>query len=200
MDGVLIDAKDWHYEALNEALLIFGKKISRYDHLTVFDGKPTKEKLILLSNQGEIPFLLHGIINKMKQKYTIRKIFNSCKPNYTHQYALAKLKKRGYKMAVCSNSISESVKFMLTNSGIIQFFDFYISNEDVKESKPNPEMYLAAMKKFGAKPQECLILEDNENGIEAAKKSKANLLIIDDVDDVNIENISRKINELENKL
>ena len=47
MDGVLIDAKDWHYEALNKALGLFGMEISRYDHLHSFDGLPTKEKLSL---------------------------------------------------------------------------------------------------------------------------------------------------------
>lgn len=45
MDGVLIDAKDWHYEALNDALRLFGVEISRYDHLHTFDGLPTKVKL-----------------------------------------------------------------------------------------------------------------------------------------------------------
>ncbi|STK74080.1 2-deoxyglucose-6-phosphatase [Escherichia coli] len=43
MDGVLIDAKEWHYEALNKALDLFGMKISRFDHLTTFDGLPTKK-------------------------------------------------------------------------------------------------------------------------------------------------------------
>lgn len=45
MDGVLIDAKDWHYEALNKALGLFGLGISRYDHLHTFDGLPTNVKL-----------------------------------------------------------------------------------------------------------------------------------------------------------
>ena len=45
MDGVLIDAKEWHYEAFNKAINLFGLQISRYDHLRTFDGLPTKEKL-----------------------------------------------------------------------------------------------------------------------------------------------------------
>ena len=51
MDGVLIDAKEWHYEALNNALQLFGYKISREDHLATFDGLPTREKLRLLTEQ-----------------------------------------------------------------------------------------------------------------------------------------------------
>ena len=55
MDGVLIDAKDWHYEALNKALKLFGIEINRYDHLTTFDGLPTKVKLDLLSKRFYLP-------------------------------------------------------------------------------------------------------------------------------------------------
>ncbi|WP_185022353.1 HAD hydrolase-like protein, partial [Pseudomonas fluorescens] len=49
MDGVLIEAKDWHYDALNKALNLFGYNISRHDHLTSYDGLPTAHKLEMLS-------------------------------------------------------------------------------------------------------------------------------------------------------
>ena len=68
MDGVLIDAKDWHYEALNKALGLFGMEISRYDHLHSFDGLPTKEKLRMLSEEFYLPESLHSFINQMKQQ------------------------------------------------------------------------------------------------------------------------------------
>lgn len=74
MDGVLIDAKDWHYEALNRALRLFGCEISRYDHLATFDGLPTKEKLNLLSKERHLPEKLHSFINEMKQRYTWRSL------------------------------------------------------------------------------------------------------------------------------
>ena len=51
MDGVLIDAKEWHYEALNNALKLFGYKISRHDHLVTFDGLPTRAKLQMMTEQ-----------------------------------------------------------------------------------------------------------------------------------------------------
>lgn len=68
MDGVLIDAKEWHYEALNEALRLFGVEISRYDHLHTFDGLPTKVKLEMLGEQNFLPQELHSFINNVKQK------------------------------------------------------------------------------------------------------------------------------------
>jgi len=198
MDGVLIDAKDWHYEALNEALKLFGCEISLYDHLVTFDGLPTRDKLNMLSNLGKLPKDLHPIINKMKQKHTMKMILNKCKPFFSHQYALSKLHNEGYRMSVCSNSIRKSVEVMIQQAGIEKYFEFYVSNEDVKKGKPDPEMYIKAMDKMNLKPNECLILEDNENGILAAKSSGAHLLKIGEITDVNYLNIKNKIKEIEN--
>ena len=197
MDGVLIEAKDWHYEALNDALRIFGCEISLYDHLVTFDGLPTKHKLNMLSSLGKLPKDLHPIINIMKQKHTMRMILNKCKPLFNHQYAISKLHSEGYKMAVCSNSIRKSVEVMIEQAGLNQYFDFYVSNEDVEKGKPDPEMYNLAMNKMNLKPEECLILEDNENGIKAAVESGGNLLKIGEVTDVTYLVIKNRILELE---
>ena len=101
MDGVLIDAKDWHFEALNKALRLFGHEISRYDHLHSFDGLPTRNKLRMLSEEAYLPESLHGFINDMKQQYTREIIEMKCKPVFQHEYALSKLRNQGYKIAVC---------------------------------------------------------------------------------------------------
>lgn len=197
MDGVLIEAKDWHYEALNEALKLFGSEISLYDHLVTFDGLPTKDKLNMLTSVGKLPKELHPIINKMKQKHTMRMILNKCKPLFSHQYALSKLHSEGYKMAVCSNSIRKSVEVMIQQAGLDKYFEFYVSNEDVSKGKPNPEMYIKAMDKMNLKPEECLILEDNENGIKAAIASGGHLLKIGEITDVTYLNITNRIQEIE---
>jgi beta-phosphoglucomutase-like phosphatase (HAD superfamily) len=55
MDGVLIDAREWHYEALNRALGHFGYTISRFDHLVTYDGLPTRHKLEMLSRERGFP-------------------------------------------------------------------------------------------------------------------------------------------------
>ena len=109
MDGVLIDAKDWHYESLNKALEIFGQEISRYDHLVTFDGLPTKKKLEMLSLEVGFPKGLHSFVNELKQQFTMDIVYSKCKPVFQHQYALSKLKSMGFKLAVCSNSIRNSI-------------------------------------------------------------------------------------------
>lgn len=193
MDGVLIEAKDWHYEALNKALQLFGMEISRYDHLITYDGLPTKKKLEMLSMERGLPKGLHTFINDMKQQYTMEIVHAKCKPRFYHEYALSKLQNEGFKMAVCSNSIRNTIDVMMKKASLARYFDFYISNEDVVHGKPDPEMYIKAIAQLGLLPQECMIVEDNENGIKAAYASGANVMKVESVEDVNYNNIQQHL-------
>ncbi|AJC91882.1 HAD-superfamily hydrolase, subfamily IA, putative beta-phosphoglucomutase [Campylobacter subantarcticus LMG 24377] len=197
MDGVLIEAKDWHYEALNKALKLFGMEISRIEHLTTFDGLPTKDKLKMLSLEKGLPVGLHGFINELKQQYTMDLVHSLCKPRFHHEYALSKLKESGYKMAVCSNSIRNTIEIMMQKASLDVYLDFYISNEDVKKGKPDPEMYNKAIERMNLHPKECMIVEDNENGIKAAKASGANVMIVGEIIEVNYENILKHIDNFQ---
>ena len=197
MDGVLIDAKEWHYEALNRALALFGMPISRFDHITSFDGLPTSKKLEFLSLERRLPTELHQFINDLKQKYTMEIVHTRCKPFFAHEYALARLQVLGYKMAVCSNSVRNSVITMMDYAGLTEYIDLMISNQDVSSGKPDPEMYLKAMVHFNLQPEECLIIEDNDNGIKAAKASGGHLQVVRHVAEVNLENILNRIEEIE---
>lgn len=196
MDGVLIDARDWHYEALNKALRLFGLEISRFDHLHSFDGLPTKEKLRMLEEDNYFPEELHSFVNQLKQKYTMEYIQMKCIPTFSHEYALARLKHEGYTIAVCSNSIRSSIEMMMEKAALKKYIDLIISNEDVKNAKPDPEIYLNAYERLSLKPEQCVILEDNKNGIKAAKDSGGNVLEIGDISDVNYWNIANFIKNL----
>lgn len=195
MDGVLIDARDWHYEALNRALRLFGLEISRYDHLTTFDGLPTRRKLELLSLQYHLPAALHDFINEMKQKYTLEIVEARCRPRFNHQFALARLQASGYRMAVASNSVRRSIEIMLERADLSRYFEFFLSNEDVARSKPDPEMYDQAITRLGVRPSETLIVEDNQHGIRAAMASGAHVLAVQDVTDVTWRRIAGRIAE-----
>lgn len=197
MDGVLIEAKDWHYEALNRALDLFGYKISRYDHLVTFDGLPTRKKLEMLSIEKGLPKGLHEFINHMKQIYTMEYVYLKCKPRFNHQYALSKLKAEGYGLALASNSVRVTIDMMMEKADLAKYLDFSLSNQDVTRPKPDPEIYATAIKRFALQPEECLILEDNPNGIKAALGSGAHLLKVETVQDVTWQNIKKRIGEIE---
>lgn len=196
MDGVLIDAKEWHYEALNRALNLFGMEISRYDHLVSYDGLPTRKKLEMLSMERGLPETLHDFINEMKQLYTMEIVYSRCKPAFSQKYALAKFKAEGYRLVVCSNSIRQSIEMMLAKADLLRYLDFYLSNEDVENPKPYPEIYIKAMQRLGLTPEQCLVVEDNPNGIKAARDSGAHVMCVKSVNEVNCGNIIRKLREL----
>jgi HAD superfamily hydrolase (TIGR01509 family) len=193
LDGVLVDATEWHYEALNRALGLFGFHIARYEHLTTYNGLPTRKKLEMLSVEKGFPRGLHTLTNKIKQKYTREEILRSCTPVFEKEFMVRQLKRDGLKLAVCSNSIRESVELMLRGSGILDEFDCVLSNEDVSAPKPDPEMYITACQRLGIKPAEAVIVEDAPHGIEAARKSGAQLCRVNGFNEVDYARIKRAL-------
>ena len=99
LDGVLVDATEWHYNALNRALGLFGFTISRHEHLTTYNGLPTRKKLELLSVDKNFPHRLHSLTSKIKQKYTREEILVNCTPVFEKEFMINKLKREGYKLA-----------------------------------------------------------------------------------------------------
>jgi beta-phosphoglucomutase-like phosphatase (HAD superfamily) len=197
MDGVLIDAREWHFEALNKALQMFGMQIPHEQHLTTFDGLPTSKKLELLTESQGLPRGLHGLINKLKQAFTADFIQLKCRPTFAHEYALSKLAREGYQLAVASNSIRKTIEMMMDKANLQQFLEFTLSNEDVTLAKPNPEIYLLAIRKLGLLPDEVLVVEDNENGIRAAEASGAHVLVVESPSAVTYRSLKEKINEID---
>jgi HAD superfamily hydrolase (TIGR01509 family) len=140
----------------------------------------------------------HEKIDQKKQELTFKIIEQKCLPYQPHIDTLEKLSKEGYKLAVCSNSIRKTVEMMLTKAQLIKYFDFYLSNQDVENPKPNPEIYNLAINKMGLEKKEVLICEDNVRGIESALKSGAFVLEVGTIADVIYKNIKDAIEKSEN--
>jgi len=187
MDGVLIDAREWHYEALNEVLRIFGYEITRSMHEDRFDGLSTSKKLEMLTKEVGLPRHIHGMINRIKQDRTLRIAASNCFPNIAHQVLISKLKKQGFKVGVVTNSIRQTTEFMLTYAGLFELLDVVITNQDVDKPKPNPDGYQLAMQKLDVLPSETLIVEDSPYGIDAGKASGAKVVQVNSVSDVSID-------------
>ena len=196
MDGVLIDARDWHYDALNEALRIFGVEISRSDHLSRFNGLSTRKKLNMLTAEGLIPYELHEAIQSIKQDRTLRIAAQMCFPIVSHQVLITRLKALGIKVGLVTNSIRKSSEFMLEYAGLLKFMDVVVTNEDVVEGKPNPAGYLLAMERLGVLPSETIVIEDGEYGILAAEAAGATVIKVNDPFEVSLELLLPVIKEL----
>jgi len=195
LDGVLVEAKNIHYDAFNDAL---GKEysISWNEHLSTYDGLKTNQKLNMLSEQKGLPTELHKDIWIQKQKLTLQKL-KQLEPSDVLIELMDSLVERGYKIAVCSNSIRKTVLTVLSKLGIMEFMDYIVSNEDVENSKPHPEMYWNAISKMKCLPEETLIVEDSPYGLLAAARSKSHILRVKNTEQTNLKNINNKLKQIE---
>ena len=194
LDGVLVDARELHYEALNKALSSIDEKyvIQRDEHLSTYDGLTTTKKLSMLSKYKGLSKDLHGTIHKMKQDMTL-KIIDGFSIDERIQSILRSLKSDGYKIACATNSIRETAKLQLIRRGFFEYIDFMYSNQDVKNPKPNSEIYLKCMIKAEVNPNETVIVEDSHIGRKGALSSGAYLCAVEDCHDVSYEKVKRTI-------
>ena len=199
LDGVLVDARELHYEALNKALLSVDKKytINRDEHLSTYDGLTTTKKLKMLSKNKSLSEELHNTIHSMKQDMTL-KIIDGFSIDDRIQSILRSLKSDGYVIACATNSIRKTAKLQLIRKGFFEYIDFLYTNQDVKNPKPNSEIYLRCMIKAEVNPNETVIVEDSHIGRKGALSSGAYLCGVEDSLDVSYEKI-KKVIELANK-
>ena len=193
LDGVLVEAKNIHFNALNKALGEYA--ISWNEHLSTYDGLKTYQKLDMLSKEKGLSTNNHQQIWELKQQYTLQ-MLSELTPSTELQSVMSALIKDGYKLAVASNSIRRTVVTVLAKLGIIEYMDLIISNEDVINSKPHPEMYWTTMSKIKCLPEETLIVEDSPYGLLAAARSKSYILRVKNPQEVTYKNISNKLKEI----
>jgi len=197
LDGVLVEAKEIHFNTLNKAL---GKySISWEEHLSKYDGLKTTQKLEMLSKDKGLPKDLYDKVWEEKQRYTLQEL-SSLNQDKNLIDCLNNLSKDGYKIAVCSNSIRKTVLTVLSKLGIIEFIDLIISNEDVKNSKPHPEMYWKAISMMSCLPEQTLIIEDSPYGLLAASRSNSNVMRVVSPKEVTYNNIKNKIKTISNNM
>lgn len=192
LDGVLVEAKNIHFDALNEAL--GGQyKIEWNEHLSKYDGLKTNQKLEMLTKEKGLPIEMYAKVWDEKQKLTLQKL-RDLKQSSQLIDCMERLSSEGYKLAVCSNSIRKTVLTVLSKLGIIEYFDLILSNEDVKTSKPHPEIYWKAMSMLGVLPEETIIVEDSPFGLLAASRSKASVMRVGSPKEISYINIDRHLN------
>jgi HAD superfamily hydrolase (TIGR01509 family) len=194
-DGVIADCKELHYQSLNKALEEIDSSftITRDEHISTFDGLSTKKKLHLLTQVKGLPANLVDEIYYQKQVYTMQMLQTHLHYDSRLVGILEKLKQEGYLIYMASNAIRQTIENGLSLLGVLPFFDFILSNEDVKNQKPHPEIYLKSMVEAGVKPCETVIVEDSKHGREAAVSSGAYVCGVDNPLDLTYEKIHRTI-------
>jgi|TARA_R110002074_G_scaffold10220_1_gene39261 HAD superfamily hydrolase (TIGR01509 family) len=200
LDGVLVDARELHYEALNRALDSIDSKyvITRKEHLSTYDGLSTTKKLNMLTQNKGLSVELHDTVWGLKQKMTLE-IIDGFSVDDRIRGIIRSFKSDGYTIACATNSIRETAKLQLIRKGFFEYIDFMYSNQDVTNPKPNSEMYLKCMIKAEVNPNETVIVEDSHIGRKGALSSGAYLCAVEDSDDVSYDKIKKVIDDANEK-
>jgi len=197
LDGVLVDSRETHYVALNRALGEISSDyiINRDEHLSTYDGLSTTKKLKILTQKKGLPAELYEQIWRSKQKFTE----NVVQETYTYderiRSILSTLRSKGFLIYVASNSIYRTVQLILMRKGFLEYVDYFISNEDVVNHKPSPEIYYTCMIRANVSSSDTIIVEDSHIGRQAAVASGANLLSVENPEDLTLEKILASIKE-----
>ena len=194
LDGVLIETKHLHFKALNEALGEYA--FDWAEHLAVYDGLTTRQKLKVLSENKGLPVEKHSEIWKKKQLITFE-MLRDIKPDSRLQAIMSALSKKGFKMGLCTNSIRKTAITVVAKLGLAEYMDFILSGEDVTNPKPHPEIYWSAISKMSVLPEETLIVEDSPYGLLAASRSKSYIYRVKNPSEVVVNRILNKIEEID---
>ena len=197
MDGVLVEAREWHYQALNRALEQVGHHIARQEHLARFDGLPTATKLEMLSADRGLPRDLHAFICERKQAYTMEILLSRCAPGFGHEDTLSRLREMNYKLAVATNSTRQTLDVVMQKTRLGPYMHAMVSASEVSRPKPDPEIYRAAFARLGVDPHACLVVEDNEKGVRAARSAQAHVLQVAGCEQVTLDNILERIDGID---
>lgn len=197
LDGVLIDSKEIHFNALNLALDEFGSDlvITRDEQDNTFEGLTTKAKLNILTEIKGLPEILHNDIWKLKQEYSAT-LFTSVSPDKELIGLFKFIRSGGIKIAVASNSIRNTLDSCLKSLGLAELVDYSLSNEDVVLPKPSPEIYNMVMSHFDTDMYHTVIFEDSPVGRQAARSSGAKLVEIENRSDLTFDKINDSIEYL----
>lgn len=187
LDGVLVDACEWHRLALNAALQeVCNYEISLDEHYTTFNGIPTQVKLDKLSEMGIVDSAHHKKIYDLKQQKTIDIIKDKATIRPEKIALIQTLQANDIHVACFTNSIRETTTLMLQKTGILDLFELITTNQDVVDAKPHPEGYIKTILHFNIEKESVIIVEDSPKGIAAARAAGCKVIEVKGPDEVNI--------------
>ncbi|MDA0350124.1 MAG: HAD family phosphatase [Verrucomicrobia bacterium] len=173
-DGVLVDTEYWYYMATKQALSEVGIHIDRDQFMTyMVSGKTTWD---LARSQGVDE---ETIQNKMVDR---TRYYQNCLRTEDIEIPgveeVLKELSQTYKMAIITTSHREDFEVIHKDRSIAFYMDFVLVREDYINSKPDPEPYLAGLNKFGANPEQALVVEDSERGLVSALAAGIDCVVV----------------------
>jgi beta-phosphoglucomutase len=187
LDGVLVDTKKIHEEAMIAALAFYGFNISSDFHRDFLEGLPTFTKIRKLNEHLHLNLTeeLKKKIFEKKQSISNIKIREYQNPNLALQECFEYLKVSNCNIAICSNTRRPTLDFLVSKIGLSKLIDLSLSSEDVITPKPSAEIFEKAIAFFNADKKETFIFEDSEVGLKAAAATNCHVIAITDIQSIN---------------
>lgn len=173
MDGVIIDSEPLHQKIELVMFSDLGIKVPFEEHCT-FVGTTTRNMCTKLKEKYGLKQTVDELVNMKDERYIdyLRKNENNdVLPVPGVLELIRELYDKGIKLAIGSSAPMREIELVLDTFKIRQLFDAIASGEEVPNSKPAPDTFLLAAQKLGVKPLDCLVIEDSDNGVRAAKNA-----------------------------
>lgn len=169
MDGVIVDSEPLYEQHLQAFLGSLG--VSQPELLEVsLKGVSSRDTGKLLIETFQLEYEIEEFITISRKAYLEHLNSLDNLPAIPGVVQFVKyLHKSGYSLALASSASAKRIDLFLTKLKLKRYFPVIVCGDDVERSKPAPDIFLLAAKKLGAKPADCVVVEDAQNGVRAAK-------------------------------
>lgn len=171
MDGVIIDSEPLHKKLNDELLAEYGVKMGKEEQLS-FIGTTSYYEWKTIKRRYNLPNFLEELVKRDRDLYlTNLKRNKDIKPIEGVDELIKFLYSKNLKLAVASSSPINVIEIVIKRFKLEEYFCQLVTGDDVKNSKPAPDIFLRAAKLLDVRPDHCIVVEDSKNGVEASKKA-----------------------------
>lgn len=180
LDGLLADTEIISLKVYQELLKDFGIPFTEETYSREYSGHREEENVQRFLDTYDLPWNFDQTLEKVYE-LEARILAKGVNLKKGAKNLLAFLQREGIPIALATSSVESRARMILDSNGILSLFDHLVFAKDVKRSKPYPDIFLKACRDLNVLPENCLVLEDSEAGIEAAYRAGIPIICIPDL-------------------
>ena len=180
LDGLLADTETNWYKVCKELMGNYGKEFTLDAYVRDHSGKTIVDNANLYIKNYDLPLSTEECVEWLVST-EMRNVEKGVPMMKRAMELLSYLKENGYKVILGTSSKLDRALTILKGNQADRYFDDFVVGYDVERSKPFPDIFLKAAQKAGSRPEECLVLEDSESGIQAAYAAGIPVICIPDL-------------------
>lgn len=180
LDGLLADTEIISLKVYQELLEDCGIPFTEETYSREYSGHREEENVQRFLDTYDLPWNFDQTLEKVYE-LEARILAKGVNLKKGAKNLLAFLQREGIPIALATSSVESRARMILDSNGILSLFDHLVFAKDVKRSKPYPDIFLKACRDLNVLPENCLVLEDSEAGIEAAYRAGIPIICIPDL-------------------